>query len=464
MPQERGVCLVSFCICLDSQACFKEFLLGELLRSEGVLLQIVVDYERRNLFMDIVVVGSGAREHALAYTFERQGHSVTVTPGNAGVPLSTARRAEELSADLFVIGPEQPLVDGLADRLRIQGKLVFGPGADGAQLEGSKAWMKQVLSAAGVPTAKFSVANTPAEVEIGVRYFFDPELSSGRGCAIKTDGLAAGKGVGVFTDPDEAIVDGLAKLDGAFGAAGDRVVIEELLEGREVSLFAICNGRDYVLLPGACDYKRLLDGDEGPNTGGMGSYSPAGDEGSHEEWAEVCIRPVLDELSRRGIDYRGVLYAGLMITPDGPKVLEFNVRFGDPEIQSILMRSESGFAELLMDAAVGEDLPTPVFSEDHAVTVVLAAEGYPESPTKGAVITDLTSPEKLHAHGVAIFCAGVAYSDDEGSYGGLCVDGGRVLSVTALSSRRARARELAYQVGSLISWPGRQFRSDIAAD
>lgn len=414
--------------------------------------------------MDIVVVGSGAREHALAYTFERQGHVAIVTPGNAGMSLSTSRSAEELGAHLFVIGPEQPLVDGLADRLRAQGKLVFGPGADGAQLEGSKAWMKQLLSAARVPTAKFSVASTAAEVEIGVNYFFDVGLSSGRGCAIKTDGLAAGKGVGVFTDPDVAIVDGLAKLGGAFGAAGERVVIEELLEGREVSLFAICNGRDYVLLPGACDYKRLFDGDQGPNTGGMGSFSPAGDEGSHEEWAEVCIRPVLEELSRRGIDYRGVLYAGLMITASGPKVLEFNVRFGDPEIQSILMRSESGFAELLMAAARGEDLPRPVFSEDHAVTVVLAAEGYPEAPTKGALITDLTSPEKLLAHGVAIFYAGVAYSDDDGSYGGLRVDGGRVLSVTALSSERAEARNLAYSVGSLIDWPGQQYRTDIAAD
>lgn len=414
--------------------------------------------------MDIVVVGSGAREHALAYTFVRQGHAAIVAPGNAGISLSTSRRPEELGADLFVVGPEQPLVDGLADRLRMQGKLVFGPGADGAQLEGSKAWMKQLLRAARVPTAKFSVASTPAEVEIGVGYFFNSDLSSGRGCAIKTDGLAAGKGVGVFTDPDEAIADGMAKLGGAFGSAGERVVIEELLDGREVSLFAVCNGRDYVLLPGACDYKRLHEGDQGPNTGGMGSFSPAGDEGSHEEWAEVCIRPVLDELSRRGIDYRGVLYAGLMITSEGPKVLEFNVRFGDPEIQSILMRSESGFAELLMAAAQGEDLPVPAFSDDHAVTVVLAAEGYPESPVKGTVITDLTDPEKLFARGVAIFCAGVAYADDEGSYGGLCVDGGRVLSVTALGTSKPAARKLAYDVASLIDWPGQQYRTDIAAD
>lgn len=419
--------------------------------------------------MKIVVVGSDARAHALAHTFDRQGHEALATPGNAGIPWSTDVAPLELDADLFVISPEQPLVDGLADELRAQDKLVFGPGADGAQLEGSKIWMKYLLNRAGVPTAKFSVARTHEEVRIGVQYFFDRRMSTGLGCVIKTDGLAAGKGVGVFKNVEElgvytaksdAIKDGVAKLDGSFGDAGRQLVIEELLPGYEVSIFAVCNGEDYMLLPGAVDYKRLLDGDRGPNTGGMGSYSPAGNEHMHEEWAEVCIRPVLEELKRRGIDYRGVLYAGLMITPEGPKVLEFNVRFGDPEIQSVLARSTSDFAELLCQAAAGEDMVQPEFGADYAVTVVVAAEGYPENPLKGQPIQVFGDDSWRSANRVTPFYAGVARD----ASGALTVNGGRVLCVTALGTTKRWAHESAVKAAHGFTWPGAQMRNDIGRE
>lgn len=419
--------------------------------------------------MKIVVVGSDARAHALAHTFDRQGHEALATPGNAGIPWSTDVAPLELDADLFVISPEQPLVDGLADDLRAQGKLVFGPGADGAQLEGSKIWMKYLLNRAGVPTAKFSVARTHEEVRIGVQYFFDRRMSTGLGCVIKTDGLAAGKGVGVFKNVDEfgvytaksdAIQDGVSKLDGSFGDGGRQVVIEELLPGYEVSIFAVCNGEDYVLLPGAVDYKRLLDGDRGPNTGGMGSYSPAGNEHMHVEWAEVCIRPVLEELKRRGINYRGVLYAGLMITPEGPKVLEFNVRFGDPEIQSVLVRSTSDFAELLRQAAAGEDMTQPEFSADYAVTVVVAAEGYPKSPVKGQPIQVFGDDNWRTVNRVTPFYAGVAWS----TAGELIVNGGRVLCLTALGETKHWAHDKATKAAHGFTWPGAQMRNDIGRE
>lgn len=419
--------------------------------------------------MKIVVVGSDARAHALAHTFDRQGHEALATPGNAGIPWSTDVAPLELDADLFVISPEQPLVDGLADDLRAQGKLVFGPGADGAQLEGSKIWMKYLLNRAGVPTAKFSVARTHEEVRIGVQYFFDRRMSTGLGCVIKTDGLAAGKGVGVFENVDEfgvytaksdAIQDGVSKLDGSFGDAGRQVVIEELLPGYEVSIFAVCNGEDYVLLPGAVDYKRLLDGDRGPNTGGMGSYSPAGNEHMHVEWAEVCIRPVLEELKRRGTDYRGVLYAGLMITPEGPKVLEFNVRFGDPEIQSVLVRSTSDFAELLRQAAAGEGMTQPEFSADHAVTVVVAAEDYPKSPVKGQPIQIFGDDNWRTVNRVTPFYAGVAWS----AAGELIVNGGRVLCLTALGETKHWAHDKATKAAHGFTWPGAQMRNDIGRE
>ena len=339
----------------------------------------------------VVVVGSGGREHALADVLGRTADEVVVTPGNPGIPNSTNIPATELDADLFVIGPEVPLVDGLADRLRAQGKLVFGPGADGAQLEGSKAWMKDLFVAAGVPTAEHG---SFTEVDPAIAFL----STMAAPFVIKTDGLAAGKGVLVTDDRGEAEAAVREYLSGsAFGAAGSTVVIEEGLTGPEVSVFAVCDGTKAVLLAPAQDHKRAFDGDAGPNTGGMGAYTPLpwADPGLLEMVMEQAIEPTLAELSRRGIDYRGVLYAGLMLTPSGPKMLEYNVRFGDPETQVVLPRIESDLVQLLMEAASGNIVSTPSFSDDSLVIVVCASEGYPTSTRTGDVIDGLDDAQEM---------------------------------------------------------------------
>jgi len=402
----------------------------------------------------VCVVGSGGREHALAEAL-RLTADVVVTPGNPGIPGSVATPAEELAADLYVIGPEVPLVDGLADRLRAQGGLVFGPGADGARLEGSKAWMKEVLAAAGVPTAAHR-AFGPDEVEAAVAFL--DELSGLY--VVKTDGLAAGKGVLVTESRAEAEDDVRAKLAGrAFGDAGRRVVIEEGLSGPEVSLLCLCDGAAVAPMASAQDFKRLADGDQGPNTGGMGAYSPvpAVDAAEGERLAEALVAPTVHELRRRGIDYRGVLYAGLMLTPDGPKVLEYNVRFGDPEAQVVLPRVSGDLADVLAAAAAGAMEAGPTFVADAAVTVVCAAPGYPVQPQTGAVIEGLEAAAAVP--GVQVFCAGVASGPD----GALVTAGGRVLDVTALGPTVGAARERAYEALAALHWPGLHARTDIAA-
>ena len=370
----------------------------------------------------VAVVGNGGREHALRHVLARTATVVSVDD----------------DADLYVIGPEAPLVDGLADRLRAEGKLVFGPGADGARLEGSKGWMKEVLAEAGVPTARHGTFTDAADAEAFL-------ATLPHGAAVKTDYLAAGKGVLVSTDADELRADARAKLQ--HGA----VVIEELLTGPELSVLAICNGKDFVLLPPARDHKRIGDGDTGPNTGGMGAFSPVPDAAGLD--VSDVIRATLDELLRRGIDYRGVLYAGLMLTPDGPKVLEYNVRFGDPETQVVGPRLTSDLAELLLAAAAGDPLPQPTFTDDAAVTVVLAAEGYPGDVRKGDPIAGIEDAEALP--GVTVFRAAV---DDAGR-----TAGGRVLNVTALAPTLAEARARAYGGVAHISWPGMHYRKDIAS-
>ncbi len=398
--------------------------------------------------MKVCVVGGGGREHALASVLGRTA-SVVVTPGNPGIPGSVSTPPEEIDADLFVIGPEVPLVDGLADRLRADGRLVFGPGADGARLEGSKAWMKSILTDARVPTARHRVFSDVPAATVFLRSLAPPYV-------VKTDGLAAGKGVLVTDSLDEAVADVAAKLSGdAFGAAGRRVVIEEGLVGAEVSLLCICDGRRAVPLAPAQDHKRLGDGDTGPNTGGMGAFSPVPGVGKDlvEEVVERAVEPTLNALHLRGIDYRGVLYAGLMLTADGFKVLEYNVRFGDPEAQVVLPRLDCDLAGLLAEAAAGELLSEPSFVDDAAVTVVLAAEGYPTSPRTGDAIHGLETARALP--GVEIFCAGVGP--------GLTTAGGRVLSVTGTGPDLATARDRAYAAVSKISWPGMQYRTDIAA-
>jgi phosphoribosylamine--glycine ligase len=399
----------------------------------------------------VCVVGSGGREHALAHVLRRHAE-VVVTPGNAGIPGSTPADPAELDADLFVVGPEAPLVDGLADRLRSQGKLVFGPGADGARLEGSKAWMKQVLVEAGVPTARHATFDA---LEPALAYLDTlPGLY-----VVKTDGLAAGKGVLVTESLSEARDAVAAYLSGdAFGDAGRTVVIEEGLRGPELSVLAVCDGRRAVALAPAQDFKRIGDGDSGPNTGGVGAYSPVPVAGPAvmDVVMDQAVEPTLAALAAKGIDYRGVLYAGLMLTTEGPKVIEYNVRFGDPEAQVVLPRLSSDLGELLSQAAAGHLVDEPTFVPEAAVAVVCATEGYPAAPRVGDVIDGLDTASRVPD--VTIFCAGVGRDGDQ-----LVTAGGRVLAVTALAPDLATARSRAYQAVACISWPGMHVRSDIAA-
>ncbi len=404
--------------------------------------------------MKVVVVGGGGREHALASVLARTAE-VVVTPGNPGIPGSVSTAPTELEADLFVIGPEVPLVDGLADTLRAQGKVVFGPGRDGAALEGSKQWMKQVLDEAGVPTARYASFGAD-ELDAALAYL-DTMTDL---YVIKTDGLAAGKGVVVTESIDEARDAVRSYLSGAaFGDAGTTCVIEEGLTGPELSVFAVCDGTRAVLIGSAQDHKRIGDGDTGPNTGGMGTYSPVPVAGPEvlDLVLHQAIEPTLDALRARGIEYRGFLFCGLMLTPDGPKVLEYNIRFGDPEAQCVLPRLTSDLAAHLHEAASGTITSVPTFGPDAAVCVVLAAEHYPAAPRTGDLISGIQQAGTLD--GVSVYCAGV--SADEG--GRLRTAGGRVLNVVGRGPDLATARARAYAGVNEISWPGMQFRSDIAA-
>lgn len=396
-------------------------------------------------------MGGGGREHALASVLARTAE-VIVSSGNPGIAGSTAAPPDEIQADLFVIGPEAPLVDGLADRLRSAGKAVFGPGADGARLEGSKVWMKDLLARAGVPTARHGAFSDEAPALAFLDSLPPPYV-------IKTDGLAAGKGVIVtesLTEAHNAVGDYLSGA--AFGSAGQTLVIEEGLVGPELSLLAICDGRNAVPLLPAQDHKRLADGDAGPNTGGMGAFSPVPgvDSVLVDEVMERFVLPTIATLRSDGIDYRGVLYAGLMLTADGPKMLEYNVRFGDPECQVVVPLLESDLAELLMEAACGSISDRPTFSTDTMVTVVCAAAGYPVDVRTGDPISGIEEAEALE--GVSVFAAGVGAAD-----GRLVTAGGRVLDVCGRGATLGEARERAYAGVRAISWPGMQFRSDIGA-
>ena len=403
------------------------------------------------------MVGSGGREHALAEVLGRTA-DVVVTPGNPAIPGSTDTPVEDLvaggSVDLVIIGPELPLVAGLADRLRASGVAVFGPGGDGAQVEGSKAYMKDLALAAGLPTARYG-AFTQLEPALAF-------LQSLPGpYVVKTDGLAAGKGVLVTDSLAEAEADVRDKLAGlSFGDAGRRVVIEEGLTGPEVSVFAICDGTRTVCLPAAQDVKRVGDGDVGPNTGGIGAWSPLPFVASdfEEDVARRFIEPTLAELRKRGIDYRGVLYAGFMITAEGPKLIEYNIRFGDPDSQVVLLRMTSDLAALLAAAAAGDltAVAPPTFADDAAVLVVAASEGYPGTPRTGDVIYGLAAAQAVP--GVTVFGAGVKADAD----GALVTAGGRVLNVVGRGPDVAAARARAYEAVGLISWPGMHHRTDIA--
>ena len=403
--------------------------------------------------MRVVVVGSGGREAALAVVLGRTAEDVVVTPGNPGIPGSVATPPEELDADLFVIGPEQPLVDGLADRLRSRGKLVFGPGADGARVEGSKAFMKDLARSAGVPTARYATFESVGPALEHLRATKAPYV-------VKTDGLAAGKGVLVTDDLAAAEADVRDKLSGeAFGDAGRTVVIEEGMDGPEVSVFAVCDGTRAVALPPAQDYKRVGDNDAGPNTGGMGAYSPLPwlPHDFADDVIERFVHPTLAELRRRGIDYRGALYAGLMVTPEGPRLVEYNIRFGDPDGQVALLRLTSDLTALLASAATGRIEGEPTCGSDAAVLVVAAAEGYPTSPRTGDVIEGLD--EARAVEGATILLAGVGVDDA----GRLITKGGRVANVVGHGPDVARARARAYESLGHLSWPGLHHRTDIAS-
>jgi phosphoribosylamine--glycine ligase len=413
----------------------------------------------------VCIVGRGGREHALAHVLARTA-DVVVTPGNPGMaaPITVMEDApvEEIAADLYVIGPEAPLVAGLADTLRAQGRAVMGPGADGALLEGSKAFMKEVLRAAGVPTARFATFDA-LESAAAMDYL---ETLPGP-WVIKTDGLAAGKGVLVAQSLPEARQDITAKLSGSsFGDAGRHIVIEEGLVGEECSLLVLCDGTRAVPLVPAQDFKRVGDGDAGPNTGGMGAYAPMAhvDGAVVEHIMDTAVRPLVEELRRRGIDYRGVLYAGLMLTGDGPKVIEYNVRFGDPEAQVVLPLLAEDAAELFLAVANGEldEARPPVFSGDAAVCVVLASPGYPESPRTGDSIEGLTATGQSVAgvDGVTVFHAGTRRHGPDGPF---YTAGGRVLGVTAVAPTLEDARGRAYAAAAPIDWEGMQMRHDIAA-
>ena len=395
--------------------------------------------------MKVLLVGSGGREHALAWKLSQSPsldelHAAPGNPGIAALGRCHPVRAEDaeglldlagsLDADLVVVGPEVPLVAGVADELRHLGVAVFGPSAAAARIEGSKSFAKDVMRAAGVPTAEtLAVARPP--------------------CVIKADGLAAGKGVFVcHTDEElDAALREVAALD-------DAIVIEELLEGDEVSVFALCDGARAVALPAAQDFKRIADRDEGPNTGGMGSYSPV--PGDPEALVEAIHQPVLDELAARGTPFVGVLFAGVMLTPDGPRVLEFNCRFGDPETQSLLPRLEGDVLQLLAPAAYGDLSSAAVdVADTAAVTVVLAAGSYPAA---GDVGTPIAGIEDAEATGALVFHAGTARHGNR-----LVTNGGRILDVTATGPDVAVARERAYAAIECISFAGMRYRTDIAA-
>ena len=415
--------------------------------------------------MKILLLGSGAREHALARCLASDPVTteLVVAPGNPGTaavatnlaidpasPTEVVELVAQMSPDLVVVGPEAPLVAGVADAVRDAGIPVFGPGVGAARLEGSKAFAKEVMAAAGVPTAEAAVCTTEAELTAALDRFGAPHV-------VKEDGLAAGKGVVVTSDRAAAMDHGLACLAKEHGT----VVVEDYLDGPEASVFCVCDGATVRPLAPAQDFKRLADGDAGPNTGGMGAYSPL--TWAPEDLAERVVRevaqPVVDEMARRGTAFIGLLYCGLALTGDGLRVVEFNVRFGDPETQAVLARLTSSLPELLHSAATGRlaESPAPTWSEQAAVDVVLAAPGYPGVPTTGGPVTGIKEAEALP--GVHVLHAGTGLDDD----GGLVASGGRVLSVVAVGDTVDAARELAYEGLSRIHLDGGQYRTDIAA-
>ena len=415
----------------------------------------------------ILLLGSGGREHALAKKLAESSHceKLYIAPGNGG----TAREGENVAIDensseavvtfaqekgvgLVVIGPEAPLVVGVADAVRAAGIPCFGPGLDGAQMEGSKKFAKDIMSKAGIPTAAYQSFTEGAPAEAYVHELGAPVV-------VKADGLAAGKGVVVAQTEDEAVEAVRACFDGAFGDAGATVVVEECLKGPECSLLAFTDGKTVLPMATSQDHKRALEGDKGPNTGGMGVYSPVPIVTDDEHEAMVAMmNKAVAELDAEGIDYRGCLYGGFMLTEDGPKVLEFNARFGDPETQVILPRLKNDLVEVMMACATQTLAEVDLaWADEYAVSVVLTSAGYPGSYEKGKVITGIEDAEALEA--VTVYHAGTAINEA----GELMTSGGRVLDVTAMAPTFAEARERAYAACEKISFEGKTFRRDIGA-
>ena len=422
---------------------------------------------------NILVIGSGGREHSLAWALARSPgvQSVWVAPGNGGMVSAATggsaaiavasvatddrtgllRLCQDKAITLVVIGPEAPLAAGLADDLRAHRLTVFGPGADGAKLEASKAWAKQLMTQAGVPTA-------PSWLVTSRREALDLLHRLGRPLVVKADGLAAGKGVTVANTMAEAEAAVDRAFTGAFGRAGERLVLEERLEGPEVSVLALCDGRDLVLLPPAQDHKRIGEGDTGPNTGGMGAYAPVPflDRQDLEHVRSTVFLPVLAALRERGIDYRGVIYAGMMLTAAGPTVIEFNCRFGDPECQCLLPLLDGNLAAVLQACALGQLAQAPALTTRHSAAcacVVAAAEGYPGPIRHGDPITDTGRPESRSM----VFYAGVKRAET----GQLQTAGGRVLASVGLGEDFDQAFDRAYNRLGRIDYAGKNVRSDI---
>jgi len=411
----------------------------------------------------ILVIGQGAREHAITHTLLQDPNvEVVCAPGNPGIAQiakiasvdineipAVVALAKQYKPDLVVIGPEAPLVAGVADELRSAGFVVFGPSKAAAVLEGSKAFAKEIMQAAGVPTADSKYCQTVPEARAALELFGAPYV-------VKDDGLAAGKGVVVTDDFDAAVAHAMACIDSRDGGA---VVIEEFLDGPEVSLFGVSDGTTVVPLTPAQDFKRVGDNDEGPNTGGMGAYSPLpwAPKDFVAEVTKTVLQPMITEMNRRGTPFVGLLFAGLAVTSRGVRVIEFNARFGDPETQVVLARLNSSLSELLMAAASGKlsSLPELQWKPESAVTVVMAAKGYPDSPVSGAVISGI---DHGHEQGSLVYHAGTKTNEA----GELLVNGGRVLSVTAIGSDLAVARSQAYNGVERIRFDGEHHRSDIA--
>lgn len=414
--------------------------------------------------MKVLILGSGGREHALAWKLAQEAE-VFVTPGNPGmaevatlcsVPANdqsgVAALCHDLRPDLVVVGPEDPLIAGIADHLRNEGFAVYGPQQNAATLEGSKAWSKKLMAEAGVPTAAFASFEDPD----AARAFAHERFAAGRQVAVKASGNALGKGVVValtLEEAEEAIQSMM--VDREFGEAGSTVVIEDRLVGHEFSLLSVVSDGRFVSLPVAQDYKRALDGDRGPNTGGMGTYSPVPhlSDDLIREAEELLVAPMVRLLEEKGIPYRGTLFTGVMVVEGKPWCLEYNVRFGDPETQSVVRRLGRGFADLLMAAATGQSFPEFEVKQNAVVTVVVASGGYPGPYAKGVPITLGEMPES-----VVVFHAGTGQRE-----GQWVTTGGRVLAVSAEATTLEEARRLAYQGVDQIQFEGKMVRTDIAS-